>query len=114
LGFDMTKGVYNKIAIGDSDLINVRHGHDVEFGRAPGATGILPRRPSTQWQGLGKEEGEEAQRHPKFAGHDRSFINDINRAIADEIEDGATGYLIERALDEARSGQFRPILPPSS
>jgi hypothetical protein len=25
-----------------------------------------------------------------------------------ELEDGATGYLIERALDEARSRQFRP------
>jgi hypothetical protein len=30
-------------------------------------------------------------------------------ALADEIEDGQTGYLIERALDEARSRQFRPI-----
>jgi hypothetical protein len=30
-------------------------------------------------------------------------------ALADEIEDGSTGYLIERALDEARSRQFRPI-----
>jgi hypothetical protein len=29
-------------------------------------------------------------------------------AIADEIEDGATGYQIERALDEARSQQFVP------
>jgi hypothetical protein len=28
-------------------------------------------------------------------------------ALADELEDGATGYLIERALDEARSRQFR-------
>jgi hypothetical protein len=28
-------------------------------------------------------------------------------AIADELEDGATGYLIERALDEARSQLFR-------
>jgi hypothetical protein len=28
-------------------------------------------------------------------------------AVADEIEDGETGYLIERALDEARSRQFR-------
>jgi hypothetical protein len=25
------------------------------------------------------------------------------------IEDGNTGFLIERALDEARSRQFRPI-----
>jgi hypothetical protein len=31
-------------------------------------------------------------------------------AIADEIEDGQTGYLIERALDEARSRQFRPAV----
>jgi hypothetical protein len=35
-------------------------------------------------------------------------------AIADEIEDGATGYLIERALDKARSRQFRPIARRSS
>jgi DNA-binding ferritin-like protein len=30
-------------------------------------------------------------------------------ALADELQDGSTGYLIERALDEARSRQFRPI-----
>jgi hypothetical protein len=30
-------------------------------------------------------------------------------AIADELQDGSTGYLIERALDEARSRQFKPI-----
>jgi hypothetical protein len=30
-------------------------------------------------------------------------------AVADEIQDGHTGYLIERALDEARSRQFRRI-----
>ena len=28
-------------------------------------------------------------------------------ALADEMEDGETGFLIERALDEARSRQFR-------
>jgi hypothetical protein len=28
-------------------------------------------------------------------------------ALADEIEDGNTGFLTERALDEARSQQFR-------
>jgi hypothetical protein len=28
--------------------------------------------------------------------------------IADDLEDGSTGYLIERALDEARSRQFTP------
>ena len=28
--------------------------------------------------------------------------------LADDLEDGNTGYLIERALDEARSQQFRP------
>ena len=28
-------------------------------------------------------------------------------ALADEIGDGDTGFLIERALDEARSRQFR-------
>jgi len=32
-------------------------------------------------------------------------------AIADELEDGTTGYLIERSLDEARSRLFR--LPSS-
>jgi DNA-binding ferritin-like protein len=30
-------------------------------------------------------------------------------ALADELQDRTTGYLIERALDEARSRQFRPI-----
>jgi hypothetical protein len=28
-------------------------------------------------------------------------------AIADELEDGMTGYLIENALDEARAQYFR-------
>ena len=32
-------------------------------------------------------------------------------ALADEIEDGQTGFLIKRALDEARSRQFRPVSP---
>jgi hypothetical protein len=30
-------------------------------------------------------------------------------ALADEIEDGRTGYLIERTLDEARAQQFKPV-----
>jgi hypothetical protein len=30
-------------------------------------------------------------------------------AIADELEDGTTGYLIERALDEARARLFIPF-----
>jgi hypothetical protein len=30
-------------------------------------------------------------------------------ALADEIDDGRTGYLIERALDEARAQQFKPV-----
>ena len=29
-------------------------------------------------------------------------------ALADEIKDPNTGFLMERALDEARSSQFRP------
>jgi hypothetical protein len=29
-------------------------------------------------------------------------------ALADEMEDGQTGFLVERPLDEARSRQFRP------
>ncbi len=28
--------------------------------------------------------------------------------LADDLDDGTTGYLIERALDEARSRQFTP------
>jgi hypothetical protein len=32
----------------------------------------------------------------------------LSIALAHEIEDGQTGFLIERALDEARSHQFRP------
>jgi hypothetical protein len=30
-------------------------------------------------------------------------------ALADEMEDGEIEFLIERALDEARSRQFRPV-----
>jgi hypothetical protein len=30
-------------------------------------------------------------------------------ALADEMQDGDIGFLIERALDEARSRQFRPV-----
>jgi hypothetical protein len=29
-------------------------------------------------------------------------------ALADDLQDGTTEYLIERALDEARSQQFKP------
>lgn len=29
--------------------------------------------------------------------------------LAEEINDGTTGYLIERALDEARAQQFNPV-----
>jgi hypothetical protein len=30
-------------------------------------------------------------------------------ALADEMQDGEIGFLIERALDEAHSRQFRPV-----
>ena len=30
-------------------------------------------------------------------------------ALADELNDGGTGYLIERALDEARAQHFKPF-----
>jgi hypothetical protein len=30
-------------------------------------------------------------------------------ALTDELQDGEIGFLIERALDEARSRQFRPV-----
>ena len=32
-------------------------------------------------------------------------------ALADELNEGATGFLIERALDEVRSQQFKPVAP---
>ena len=34
-------------------------------------------------------------------------------ALADELNDGETGYLIERALDLARAQQFKPFMPPT-
>jgi hypothetical protein len=36
-----------------------------------------------------------------------SFV--IANTLAEEINDGTTGYLIERALDEARAQQFNPV-----
>jgi hypothetical protein len=33
--------------------------------------------------------------------------------LVDELNDGGNGYLIERALDEARARQFTPFIPPS-
>lgn len=30
--------------------------------------------------------------------------------MADELQDATTGYLIERALDDARSQQFKPAV----
>jgi hypothetical protein len=30
-------------------------------------------------------------------------------ALAEEMQDGGIGFLIERAIDEARSRQFRPV-----
>ena len=35
-------------------------------------------------------------------------LNSSRRTRLPEMEDGHTGFLIERALDEARSRQFRP------
>jgi hypothetical protein len=39
----------------------------------------------------------------------RQLIRHLEEALglADEMEDGQTGFLIERAIDEARSRQFR-------
>jgi hypothetical protein len=37
------------------------------------------------------------------------LIRHLEDALADGIQDGHTGYLIERALDEARARQFRPM-----
>jgi hypothetical protein len=47
---------------------------------------------------------DSAQKRGKLIKHLEDAL-----ALADEIEDGQTGFLIERALDEARSRQFRPI-----
>ena len=47
----------------------------------------------------------EAEKRGQLIRH----LEDALEALADEIEDGQTGFLIERALDEARSRQFRPI-----
>jgi hypothetical protein len=30
-------------------------------------------------------------------------------AVAEDIHDGQTGFLIERAIDQARCSQFRPV-----
>jgi len=45
----------------------------------------------------------EAEKRSKLIRHLEDAL-----ALADEIEDGHTGFVIERALDEARSRQFRP------
>jgi hypothetical protein len=45
---------------------------------------------------------DEAERRSQLIRHLEEALT-----LADEIEDGQTGYLIERALDEARSRQFR-------
>jgi hypothetical protein len=37
------------------------------------------------------------------------IVERLEPTLADEIEDNQTGYLIERALDAARSRQFRLI-----
>jgi hypothetical protein len=37
------------------------------------------------------------------------MIAQLEAALADELDDGKTGYLIERALDEARAQQFKPV-----
>jgi hypothetical protein len=46
---------------------------------------------------------EEAEKRGQLIRHLEDAL-----ALPDEIEDGQTGYLIERALDEARSRQFGP------
>jgi hypothetical protein len=46
---------------------------------------------------------DEAEKRGQLIGHLEEALT-----LADEIEDGQTGFLIERALDEARSRQFRP------
>jgi len=45
--------------------------------------------------------------HECYAGNCKAADLEDALALADEIEDGETGFLIERALDEARSRQFR-------
>jgi hypothetical protein len=47
---------------------------------------------------------DSAQKRGELVGHLEDALE-----LADEIQDGQTGFLIERALDEARSRQFRLI-----
>jgi hypothetical protein len=56
------------------------------------------------------ERGEE-EVHGRWAREAREVIRhlELALAIADELEDGTTGYLIERALDEARARLFIPF-----
>ena len=68
----------------------------------------------TQERGVAKrEEGRSAMlqstarpRHSKSVCDDAQLLEDA-LMLADDLEDGNTGYLIECALDEARSQQFR-------
>jgi hypothetical protein len=50
---------------------------------------------------MGLDDGRGQKTRPTDPASEDALV------LADEIQD--TGYLIERALDEARSGQFRPI-----
>jgi hypothetical protein len=40
------------------------------------------------------------------------LIAQLEATLADELNDGHTGFLIERALDEARAQQFKPVRRP--
>jgi hypothetical protein len=46
------------------------------------------------------------------AGDKSSIFWKKHLALADEINDGDTGYAIERALDIARAQAFKPFVPP--
>ncbi len=45
-----------------------------------------------------------------FRAQSRHGLTATALGLAEEINDGTTGYLIERALDEARAQQFKPVL----
>jgi hypothetical protein len=67
------------------------------------------------WELTGCDEPADAAQEIRYMADEAEKRGHLIRhleealALADEIEDGQTGFLIERAIDEARSRQFRPM-----
>jgi hypothetical protein len=56
---------------------------------------------------LGESGGPERMSNPAQKRGDLIRTLEVARALSEQLHDPASGYLIERALDEARSHQFR-------